>query len=216
MSKAGPPACLPARAGKAVPDGCYAMGAESGGRQAGFAGAASYFGTDAIARREIATFEEIAMQARLNPTAAAPDAYKAVAALDRYSVKDSGLEPRLIHLIKLRASQINGCAYCVDMHVKEARRDGLGEQWINLVCAWRESPIYDARERAVLGWVEAVTNIAQTGAPDSAFQPLKEFFSDTEIVNITVAISSINVWNRLAVSFRIPHPIDAPVKAAGA
>lgn len=154
------------------------------------------------------------MQPRFNPYKADPDAYKAVSALDQYVTKESGLEHRLIHLIKLRASQINGCAYCVDMHVKEARKDGLSEQWINLICVWRESPVYDARERAVLAWVDAVTNIAQTGVPDSDFEPLKEFFSEEEIVKITVAISAINVWNRIAVSFRSQHPIDKPAQAA--
>jgi len=149
------------------------------------------------------------MKARFNYAAAAPEAYKAVVALDAYVVRQSGLDHRLIHLIKLRASQINGCAYCVDMHVKEARRDGLGEQWINLVCVWRESPVFDARERAVLGWTEAVTNIAGTGAPDADFEPLREFFSEEEIMKLTVAIGTINIWNRLAVGFRAQHPVDA-------
>jgi AhpD family alkylhydroperoxidase len=154
------------------------------------------------------------MQARLDYVKAAPDAYKAVAALDRYVVKESGLERRLIHLIKLRASQINGCAYCVDMHSKEARRDGLSEQWINLVCVWRESPLFDARERAVLAWTDAVTNLAQTGAPDDVYEGLRAHFSEAEIVKITTAIGAINVWNRIAVGFRSQHPIDAPAKAA--
>ncbi len=154
------------------------------------------------------------MQPRFNFANAAPDAYKAVAALDSYVVKDAGIEPRLIHLIKLRASQINGCAYCVDMHVKEARHTGLSEQWINLVCVWRESPIFDERERAVLGWTEALTNIAQTGAPDDAYEALKAHFTEEEMTKVTVAIGAINVWNRLAVGFRSQHPIDAPAKAA--
>ena len=97
------------------------------------------------------------MQARLDFRKAAPDAYQAVAALDRYVVRDSGLEPRLVHLIKIRASQINGCAYCVDMHIKHAREDGLGQQWIDLLTVWQESPIYTAKERALLGWTEALT-----------------------------------------------------------
>lgn len=154
------------------------------------------------------------MQPRFNFVEAAPDAYKAVVALDQYIVKESGLEHRLIHLIKLRASQINGCAYCVDMHVKEARRSGLSEQWINLLCVWRESPIYDARERAVLAWTEALTNIAETRAPDEDFEPLKAHFTEAEITRITVAIGLINTWNRIAVGFRSQHPIDAPAKAA--
>ena len=154
------------------------------------------------------------MQPRLNFVKAAPDAYKAAAAFDSYIIKESGLEPRLIHLIKLRASQINGCAYCIDMHVKEARHSGLSEQWIHLICAWRESPIYDARERAVLAWTEALTNLAQTGAPDADFEPLKEHFDEAEITKITMAIGVINVWNRVAVGFRSQHPVDAPAKAA--
>jgi AhpD family alkylhydroperoxidase len=154
------------------------------------------------------------MQARLDFRKAAPDAYQAIVALDRYVVRESGLEKRLIHLIKLRASQINGCAYCVDMHSKEARHDGLSEQWINLVCAWRESPVFDARERAVLAWTDAVTNLAQTGAPDDAYEGLRAHFSETEIVKITTAIGLINVWNRIAVGFRAQHPVDAPAKAA--
>jgi AhpD family alkylhydroperoxidase len=154
------------------------------------------------------------MQARLNPAQAAPEAYAAVVALDHYVVKQSGLAPHLIHLIKLRASQINGCAYCVDMHVKEARRSGMGEQWINLVSAWQESPVYTAEERAVLGWTEALTLLSATRAPDADFAPLKQFFSDEQITQITIAIGAINVWNRIAVGFRTPHPIDRPAVAA--
>ena len=154
------------------------------------------------------------MQARLNLPKAAPDAYKAVSALDHYVVHESGLERRLIHLIKLRASQINGCAYCVDMHVKEARRDGLSEQWISLVCAWRESPVFDARERAVLAWTDALTRLPDTGAPDADFEPLRAHFSEAEIAKLSVLIGLINVWNRIAVGFRSQHPIDAPAKAA--
>lgn len=154
------------------------------------------------------------MQTRLNFAKAAPDAYKAVAALEQYVAKDSGLEPAIIHLIKLRASQINGCAYCVDMHVKESRHDGLSEQWINLMSVWQESPIYTPRERALLGWVEAVTLIAQTRAPDADYEALRAHFSEDECVKITVAIGTINVWNRLAVGFRALHPVDKAKAAA--
>ena len=153
------------------------------------------------------------MQARFNFYKASPEAYEAVSALEKF-VQTSGLEKRLIHLIKLRASIINGCAYCVDMHVKEARHSGLSEQWINLMSAWKESPVYDARERAVLGWVDAVTNLAQTGAPDDAYEALKAHFTEQEMTKITVAIGTINVWNRLAVGFRSQHPIDKPAQAA--
>jgi AhpD family alkylhydroperoxidase len=147
------------------------------------------------------------MQARIDYQKAAPDALRAVLALERY-VHDSGLPPRLIHLIKLRASQINGCAFCVDMHVKQARKDGHGEQWIALVSAWHESPVYTAEERAVLGWTEALTNLAQTRAPDADFAPLREHFTDEQIAKLTVAIGTINLWNRVAVGLRAQHPID--------
>lgn len=154
------------------------------------------------------------MQARLNFAKAAPDAYKAVFALDKYVKEEAGIEPRLLHLIKLRASQINGCAYCVDMHVKEARGDGLSEQWINLVSVWQESPVFDDKERAVLGWTEALTNVAQTRAPDEDYDTLRAFFTEEEMTKLTVAIGAINVWNRLCVGFRAQHPLDEPKQAA--
>ena len=111
------------------------------------------------------------MKTRFNPFAVAPEAYKAVFALENYIQKDSGLPHSLIHLIKLRASILNGCAYCVDMHVKEARKDGLSEQWINLVSVWREARVYSDKERAVLAWTDALTLLSQTGAPDADFEP---------------------------------------------
>jgi AhpD family alkylhydroperoxidase len=154
------------------------------------------------------------MQARLNIAKAAPDAYKAVAALDQYVVKESGLEPAIVHLIKLRSSIINGCAFCVDMHVKESRHDGLSEQWINMMSVWHESTVYTPRERALLAWVDAVTLIAQTRAPDADYEALRAHFSEDECLKITVAIGAINVWNRLAVGFRVPHPLDKPKAAA--
>lgn len=153
------------------------------------------------------------MSTRINFAKASPDAYKAVYLLDRYVVKESGLDPALIHLIKLRASIINGCAYCVDMHVKESRHDGLSEQWINLVSVWHEATLYTPRERALLGWIDAVTLIAQTRAPDDVYDELRKHFSDDECVKLTTAIGAINVWNRLAVAFRAPHPIDAKAAA---
>lgn len=153
------------------------------------------------------------MQARLNFFEASPASYKAVAALEQH-VQHSGLEKRLIHLLKLRASIINGCAFCVDMHVKEARHDGLGEQWINLISVWKEASVYDARERALLAWTDAVTNVAQTGIPDEAYAELSAHFSEEDRVKITIAIGTINVWNRLAIGFRSQHPIDDVAKAA--
>jgi AhpD family alkylhydroperoxidase len=153
------------------------------------------------------------MHPRVNFFKASPEAFKAVMDIENF-VQHSGLERRFIHLIKLRASIINGCAYCVDMHVKESRHDGLPEQWINLMSVWWESPVYDEKERALLGWVDAVTRIADTGIPDSAYEPLKAHFSEAEMVTITVAIGAINIWNRLAVGFRSQHPIDKAAKAA--
>lgn len=153
------------------------------------------------------------MKTRINPFSAAPDAYKAVMALENYLAKESGLPHRLIHLIKLRASVLNGCAYCVDMHSKEARKDGLSEQWINLVSVWHEAGVYSEQERAVLGWTDALTLISQTRAPDSDFEAMRAHFSDEEITKITIAIGTINVWNRIAVGMRLQHPVDAKAAA---
>jgi AhpD family alkylhydroperoxidase len=148
------------------------------------------------------------MQPRIDYHKAAPDAVRAVLGLEKF-VHASGIAPRLIHLIKLRASQLNGCAYCVDMHVKEARKDGESEQRLHLLSVWRESPLYSDEERAVLAWTESLTNLAETKAPDEDFEPLRRFFSDEEITKLSVVIAAINVWNRLAVGFRAQHPIDA-------
>ena len=145
------------------------------------------------------------MSPRLVPGKAAPETYKAVLALEIHL--KSVVEPRLLHLLKLRASQINGCAFCIDMHVKEALDDGEDEQRLHLLSAWRESPLYDERERALLAWTEALTLLPQTGAPDADFARLREHFSEAEIVNLTAAIGMINLWNRWAVGFRSLHPI---------
>ncbi|QBF33222.1 carboxymuconolactone decarboxylase family protein [Thalassococcus sp. S3] len=148
------------------------------------------------------------MHPRLDYMTAAPDAFQAVLALETYVAGKSGLDARLIDLVKLRASQINGCAFCVDMHTKEAKAHGADPQWINLVCVWREAGVFSARERAALAWTEAVTNVRDTGVPDQDFEAIGAHFSDAEIVKLTVAIGTINLWNRLAVSFRTPHPVD--------
>jgi len=145
------------------------------------------------------------MQSRLNPGKAAPETYKAVLALETHL--KGVVEPRLYHLLKLRASQINGCAFCIDMHVKEALDDGEDAQRLHLLSAWRESPLYDDRERALLAWTEALTLLPQTGAPDADFARLREHFSEAEIVHLTAAIGMINLWNRWAVGFRSQHPI---------
>ena len=147
------------------------------------------------------------MKTRMNYFAKEPKLLGAVSALEK-AVQESGFDRKLLHLVKLRASQINGCAYCVDMHVKEARHDGETEQRIHLISAWRESPLYSERERAALEWTEALTLLPQSRADDEFYDPLKEHFSDVEIVQLTVLIGMINVWNRLAVGFRSQHPID--------
>ncbi|ACE99845.1 alkylhydroperoxidase like protein, AhpD family [Rhodopseudomonas palustris TIE-1] len=152
------------------------------------------------------------MTPRLNPAAAAPDAYKAMVALEKY-IQGSGLEPSLIELVKMRASQINGCAFCLDMHSKDARARGESEQRLYLLNAWRESPLYTDRERAALGWTEALTLVAQTQAPDQDYAAVKSHFSDAEQVNLTLLIGAINTWNRIAIGFRMLHPIPAVAHA---
>lgn len=147
------------------------------------------------------------MQPRMNIAHLAPDLYRAVAALDG-AVKTSGIDARLLHLVKLRASQINGCAFCVDLHVKEALADGLSAQVLHILPVWRESPFFDDRDRAALEWTESVTLAAETGIPDAAFEVVRAAFSETEIAQLTIAIGTINIWNRIAVSSRLQHPLE--------
>ena len=139
----------------------------------------------------------------MNYPHASPGAYRAMSALEGF-VRQSGIEHSLLHLVKMRASQINGCAYCIDMHSKDARAAGASEQRLYALDAWRETPFYTPRECAALAWTEAVTDIARTGVPDDAFDALREHFSEAEIVDLTMAVVVINGWNRLAVSFRTP------------
>lgn len=153
------------------------------------------------------------MKTRMNYFAKAPELLNAMMELEK-AVEQSGFERKLLHLVKLRASQINGCAYCVDMHVKEARKDGETEQRLHLVSAWRESPLFSERERAGLEWTEALTLLPQSRAADEFYDPLKAHFSDVEIVQLTMLIGVINTWNRLAVGFRSQHPVDRPAAAA--
>ncbi len=131
------------------------------------------------------------MKPRLNPYQASPEAMKAVAALEAY-VKGSGLEPSLIELIKTRASQINGCAYCLHMHTRDARAKGESEERLYLLDAWRESPLYTDRERAALAWTEAVTLVSQTHVPDEVYEAARRHFSEEELVKLTVAVATIN------------------------
>lgn len=153
------------------------------------------------------------MKERLNVETADPKAYRAVLGLENY-VQNSGLEPGLLHLIKLRASQVNGCAFCVDMHSKEALADGESQQRLNLLCVWRESPLYTERERAALEWTEAVTLVSENHVPDDVYERVLEEFPDEELVKLTMAVAAINTWNRLAISFRKLHPIDEAARKA--
>jgi AhpD family alkylhydroperoxidase len=146
-------------------------------------------------------------QPRLNPSEVAPDAYAAVRGVESY-IRRCGLEKSLIELVKMRASQINGCAYCLDMHSKDARRGGETEQRLYLLNAWHESPIYTPRERAALEWTECLTLVSETGAPDSAWEDLSAQFSPKEMVDLTTLIGLINLWNRLAIGMRSQHPVD--------
>lgn len=146
---------------------------------------------------------------RLNPYQASPDTIKAVTALETY-IANCGLERSLYHLVKTRASQINGCAFCVHMHTRDARAHGETEERLYLLSAWRESPLYTERERAALAWTEALTLIAETRAPDETYHDVKRQFTEEEIVKLTILIGTINLWNRLAISMRSVHPVKEP------
>lgn len=135
----------------------------------------------------------------------APEAYAAIRAADA-TVRRSGLEPGLIELVKMRASQINGCAFCLDMHAKDARKHGETEQRLYLLNAWRETPFYSARERAALAWTECLTRLATDGAPRAEYEALEAVFSAAEIANLTALIGVINTWNRIAVGLAWPLP----------
>ncbi len=141
------------------------------------------------------------MEPRIDFYKAAPDGIAAMRGLE-HAVNQSGLEASLRELVKLRASQMNGCAYCIDMHTKDARAAGESEQRLYALNAWRETPFYTERERAALEWTESVTNIADGHAPDEVFFRVRQHFNDSELVNLTLAIVAINGWNRLAIGFR--------------
>ena len=140
---------------------------------------------------------------RLNWSKILPESYQAMLRLQKV-VDDSKIEHRLIELVKIRASQINGCAFCLDMHTKDAIALGESQQRIYLLSAWRETTIYSERERAALAWCESLTQISQTGAPDEIYQEVEKVFSAEEIAQLTMAIVVINSWNRLSVGFRTP------------
>ena len=141
------------------------------------------------------------MQPRLDYTKASPGTVRALFGLEVY-LHGCGLEHGLLHLVKLRASQINGCAYCIDMHSKDARAAGETEQRLYLLDAWREAPFYTERERAALAWAEAVTLVTDGHVPDEVYDEARAQFSEEELVNLTLAVVAINGWNRLSIAFR--------------
>jgi AhpD family alkylhydroperoxidase len=146
------------------------------------------------------------MNPRLNYAKAAPRAYQAMLHFSEYA-ENSGLETSLIRLVQIRASQINGCAYCLDMHTQDARAEGESEQRLYLVAAWREAPFFSDRERAALEWTEAITLVANDHVPDEVYERVRPHFSDEELVNLTMVVNVINAWNRLNVAFRTPAGI---------
>jgi AhpD family alkylhydroperoxidase len=148
------------------------------------------------------------MKPRLNPYKSAPDAMAALVKLEDY-VNSSGLALSLINLLKTRASQINGCAYCIYMHTHEARSAGETEERLYLLNAWRESPLYTDQERAALEWTESVTNVSVTRVPDDVYDIVRKHFSEEELVKLTVLVATINAWNRIAISFRSLHSVKS-------
>jgi len=143
------------------------------------------------------------MHQRFDYKRAAPEVFQAVAQLEA-AVRKTGLEHSLLELVKMRASQINGCAYCIDMHSKDALAAGEAAQRLFLLDAWREAPLYSERERAALAWTEAVTLISDDHASDEAYEQARAVFGEKELANLTLAIISINGWNRLSIAFRMP------------
>lgn len=144
---------------------------------------------------------------RMNYYAAAPDVARAMLAFDAEARKE--LEPTLAHLIKIRASQLNGCAFCLDMHVKEARIDDMKELKLHSISVWHEAELFTDRERAALEWTEAVTLVGESRVPDELYERVSEHFTQTELAHLTWTVAAINVWNRMAVSFRkVPGSMD--------
>lgn len=147
------------------------------------------------------------MQARMDYFKEAPELMKAMLNMEQ-TAKKGGLDPFLYELVKMRASQINGCAYCLHMHSTDARKMGETEMRLYMLNAWRESSLYTEAERAALAWTESITLISQNHAPESEYLELKKHFSDKEIVALTLLINTINSWNRFAIAFRSQHPTD--------
>ena len=153
------------------------------------------------------------MQRRFNYEKAAPGVYAAMDALDRY-VQGCELERTLVYLVQLRASQLNGCAYCLDMHWKDLRAAGETEQRLYSLDAWRESPFYSERERAALAWTEAVTLVRDGHVPDGIYEAARQHFSERELADLTLAIAAINAWNRLSIAARLRPGTYAPAATA--
>ena len=141
---------------------------------------------------------------RISAHEAAPGAMTVLYDVEKY-IQDCQLERSLTELVKIRASQINGCAFCLEMHGKDARKNGESEQRLDVLAAWRESSLYSLRERAALAWTEALTTIASNHAPDSLFEEVRPHFTDEELTNLTLLICQINSWNRIAIGFRYQH-----------
>lgn len=141
------------------------------------------------------------MHSRLDYVKAAPEAYRAMAGLEEY-IRGCGLDRSLIELVKIRASQINGCAFCLDMHAKDARANGETEQRIYGLPAWRETPFFTDRERAALDWTEALTCVADGHVPDDLYLRVRDLFGEKELVDLTLVVTTINAWNRIAIGFR--------------
>lgn len=152
------------------------------------------------------------MEARINYVKVAPGAYEAMLGLEKY-LHQCGLEEPLIHLLKLRASQINGCAYCLDMHWKDLRAIGETEQRLYGLDAWEESPYYTERERAALAWTEAVTRVSESHVPDEVYEKVRKQFNEKELADLTMAVATINAWNRLAVAARTVPGLYRPAHA---
>jgi AhpD family alkylhydroperoxidase len=153
------------------------------------------------------------MDARFNYAKTAPAGYKAMLGLEQF-LSQSGLEESLLHLVKLRASQINGCAYCLDMHWKDLRAIGETEQRLYSLDAWRECPQYTERERAALAWTEAVTLVTNGHVPDAVHETVRAQFNEAEVSALTFAIATINAWNRLSIAARTVPGAYQPAKAA--
>lgn len=144
------------------------------------------------------------MATRIDYLKVSPGARHALLALQQYVNQESGLEPKLLALIEMRASQINGCAFCLNMHSKEARQQGETEQRLYLLTAWRETELFTPRERAALAWTEAVTLVASSQVPDEVYEQARKEFSEAELIGLTMAVIAINDWNRVNVAFRTP------------